>query len=301
MRLEQLAGLVEVAKCNSIHMAAHNINISSQALNKSLQNLELELGAQLLNRSKRGVRLTEKGEIAFAAAQDILARVDTLQSDLSNDGIKASRMSGKLDLCISPMISISVFPPTFAEFSSQNPNVPIFTCEYYRKDIIERVNSEPSTIGLLLVSKQITEFFDNIPDDVELIEFKDYPIMMAVSPRHALAGQKSISVSTLQGYPLIVFEVGRTTGVHALSSYGDFKVGLSSNNITICENMLNKDHAVMFSFEPYVKRGVFPNFEHIPLLGSEHTFTAYVAVNKHMPMENRAAAKAFIDIYKQYL
>ena len=301
MRIEQLSSFVEIAKCNSIHMAATNLNISSQALNKSLQNLEQELNVQLFHRSKRGVRLTEKGQVVFDAALDILARIDARKEDLRGEESQQKKKKKKLNLWISPMLSISVFPPAYAEFSSLYPNVSVFTCESYRENIIERVQKEPATVGLLLVSKQIADFFDNIPDDIELIELKDYPIMMVVSPRHALAGQKSISIRTLQDYPLIIFEVGGSTGVHALSKLGDFKIGLSSNNVTICENLLNKNQAVMYGFKPYVKRGVFPDFEHIPLADSSLTFTAYVAVNKNMPVENRKAAGAFINVFKHYL
>lgn len=42
--------------------------VTQQSLNKSLSALEAELGVTLLNRTKMGTRLTEKGEIVFREA-----------------------------------------------------------------------------------------------------------------------------------------------------------------------------------------------------------------------------------------
>ncbi len=301
MRLEQLSGLIEVAKYNSINMAAKNLNTSRQALNKSLQNLEQEFNCQLLERSKKGVRLTGDGEKVLMAAQDIMTRLNVLQTDLSNADNPQERIRGNLNLCISPMLNISILPFAFAEFCSLYPNVATFTCESYRQDIISRVSKDVDTCGILLVSKLITEFFDAVPSNVELIELKTFPIYIAVSPRHPLANQKSLSVNTLSQYPIIVYEVGGTCGIHALSKLADIDVILSTNNPTLCKDILNKDHATMYSFKPYIQHNNFSDFQHIPLNDKRATFTAFIAINKEMPSSMRKIVSSFVNVFVQYL
>lgn len=302
MRIKQLSDLVEVAKCSSMSVAAKNTHTSRQALSNSIQSLEQELGCQLVESSTKGVRLTEKGKKALIAAQDILNRVDLLRAELSGTDDANNHIRGSLNLELSPMLNISVLPYAFTDFCSKYPNVSLFTSEKYRKDIVEQVSADKNTCGILLVSKLLTEFFQSVPDNVELIELKTYPIYIALSPRHPLASQKSISVNTLAQYPLVVFEVGGTVGVHALSKLADdIDVCLSTNNAALCKNLLNRDHAIMYSFPPYVKYNVFEDFRHIPVSDKSATLTTYIAINKDMPRQARQITSLFVNTFAQYL
>ena len=68
MKIEQLEFLIEVVKAGSINAASKKIFISQQSLNQSLRNLEDEIGFDVLNRTKKGVTLTERGREVFSAA-----------------------------------------------------------------------------------------------------------------------------------------------------------------------------------------------------------------------------------------
>lgn len=301
MRLEQLSGLAEIAKCCSISMAAKNIHISRQALDNSMRTLERELGCQLLERSERGVRLTENGKKAVIAARDILARLDALYADLANTASPRERIRGELSISISPMLGVSVLPFAFTEFRSLYPNVAVFTCEKYRQDIIGQIAENITTCGILLVSKLLVEFFDGIPDDIELFELTTFRTYAAVSPQHPLANRKTLTVGALSQYPIIVYEVGGASGVHSLSKLADFDVSLSTNNPVLCKDELNKGRAVMYSFQPYVQYNVFPDFVHIPLSDKRATLTAFVAINKNMPRQTREIVSAFVNVFTRYL
>ena len=176
MRTKQLADLVEIAKCSSMSVAAKNTHTSRQALTNSIQSLEQELGCQIIESSKRGVRLTEQGEKVLIAAQEILCRLEILKADLADVEDVNTRIRGKITLCLSPMLNISILPYAFTEFRSHYPNVSIFTSEKYREEIISQVAHDKDACGILLVSKLIDEFFAEIPENVELIELKTYPI-----------------------------------------------------------------------------------------------------------------------------
>ena len=91
------------------------------------------------------------------------------------------------------MLNISVLPVAFKDFISHYPEVNLFTAERYRDSIIERC-VEHQELGMICVSPLITEFFENIPDEVELIPLKQYPIYIAVSAGHPLADHKSLSI-----------------------------------------------------------------------------------------------------------
>ena len=82
MQLEQFEYFIEVVKAGSINAASKNVYISQQNLNKSLHSLENELGFEILNRTRRGISLTEEGEIFFNVAQAIMARFAQMEEQV---------------------------------------------------------------------------------------------------------------------------------------------------------------------------------------------------------------------------
>ena len=85
MQVQTLRYLIELANAGSFYAAAKNLFISQQGLNKAISSLEAELGCTLLERSRRGVRLTRSGEIALARAERIVAEYDQLAAELVED------------------------------------------------------------------------------------------------------------------------------------------------------------------------------------------------------------------------
>ena len=69
MHLEQLEYLIEIQKNKSLSAAAQKLHLSSQALSKSISRMEDELGYVLLNRSYKGVYLTDKAQRLISASK----------------------------------------------------------------------------------------------------------------------------------------------------------------------------------------------------------------------------------------
>lgn len=301
MRVEQLNSLIEVVKAGSINAATEKLHITQQSLNKSLKSLENELGCKLLDRTKKGITLTASGEVVLSASQDIVQRINRLQEDLTEANVPHSHLSGNLNINISPMISISVLPFAFIEFLRRYPNVNVYTIEKYRDEIISRTANQTNELGLLCVSNLIPNFKETIPDDVELIILKQYPIYIAVSPRHPLAHHKYLSIKTISAYPVIVYEAGGVKGIHAFQHSEQMKVALSTNNPRLCEERLRSGDAIMYSFPPYLERNVFASFVHIPISDRNCNFIIYFAINKNVSRAQRNVAEAFVNVFREYL
>ena len=62
MRIEQLEYLIEIAKTNSISIAAENLYVSQPSISEAIKKLEGELGIKLLERTKTGSYLTPIGK-----------------------------------------------------------------------------------------------------------------------------------------------------------------------------------------------------------------------------------------------
>lgn len=74
MELRHLRYFVSVAELGSVSRAAEKLFIAQPALSAQIKQLEEEVGAALLVRLPRGVRLTPAGESFFGDAKAILAR-----------------------------------------------------------------------------------------------------------------------------------------------------------------------------------------------------------------------------------
>lgn len=83
MHLRTLRYFVAVADAGSLTAAAAAIPIAQPALTRQMRDLEAELGAQLLQRLPRGVRLTQAGVTVYESAQRMLAEAASLAPKLA--------------------------------------------------------------------------------------------------------------------------------------------------------------------------------------------------------------------------
>src|SRR6185369_5192219 len=86
MDLQQLRYFVTVAEVENISLAAHRLRVAQSAVSRQIRLLEEELGVVLLQRSGRGVKLTETGESLRRQASDLIRQADGIRSDIRNRG-----------------------------------------------------------------------------------------------------------------------------------------------------------------------------------------------------------------------
>lgn len=93
MELRHLRYFVAVAGERSFSRASERLHVAQPPLSRQIQQLEQELGCQLLNRG-RPVTLTEPGRYFFEQALQILQRADELRSMTKRLGSGAKRQFG---------------------------------------------------------------------------------------------------------------------------------------------------------------------------------------------------------------
>jgi DNA-binding transcriptional LysR family regulator len=83
MNLRQLEHLIAVAETGSFSRAAERLHLTQSALSRSIQMLEVELGARLIDRMGRLNELTPIGEAVAARARGLLDEVEDLRLNVS--------------------------------------------------------------------------------------------------------------------------------------------------------------------------------------------------------------------------
>lgn len=91
MELRQLRYFLAVAKHLNFTRAAAEVHIAQPPLSRQISNLEGEIGAKLLERSQRGLKLTPAGVFLVERASEILERVERTKRDAAVFSTKLKR------------------------------------------------------------------------------------------------------------------------------------------------------------------------------------------------------------------
>jgi DNA-binding transcriptional LysR family regulator len=116
----------EVASTGSLSGAARTLAFTQPGVSHHIRQLERELGASLLERSPRGIRLTPAGQALAAHAEALLTRLDDAEREVLE--IAASG-DGKLRMVAFPTAAATIIPPAVARFRGRFPDVELKLAE----------------------------------------------------------------------------------------------------------------------------------------------------------------------------
>jgi DNA-binding transcriptional LysR family regulator len=122
VELRQLRYFIAVAEEGSFSRAAGRLHVSQPPLSTQIKSLEDELGAQLLERSNRGVSLTPAGLVFFEETRTVLARLEHAK----REALRANRSDiGMLSIGFVSIADYGILPPTLKNFRSSYPLVEV--------------------------------------------------------------------------------------------------------------------------------------------------------------------------------
>lgn len=85
MNITELKYIIEIAECGSVSAASKRLYVAQPNLSKAIKNLEEEYQIQLFVRAPRGMSLTREGQKFVAQAKKILAEIDALNQEISEE------------------------------------------------------------------------------------------------------------------------------------------------------------------------------------------------------------------------
>jgi DNA-binding transcriptional LysR family regulator len=125
--LRQFRYFIAVAESGSVAAASRMLAIAQSALTKSMQELEDELGAQLFERSSRGMALTPRGHRFLAGARKVIASVAEATRQRAERG--GAGPSGVLAVGVTSLVAGYYLSPLFSRFRRACPEVEVFVTE----------------------------------------------------------------------------------------------------------------------------------------------------------------------------
>jgi DNA-binding transcriptional LysR family regulator len=111
---------VAITEAGSLAEAARRLDVTPSAVSQHLRQLEKRLGLHLVHRSTRRFSLTDEGELFYAGALDLLARMDQLTDSVL---ARSGEVAGKLDVCGPLGFGRRYLAGAVAEFHTAHPKL----------------------------------------------------------------------------------------------------------------------------------------------------------------------------------
>src|SRR5712671_5787932 len=194
MELRHLRDFLAVGEALNFTKAAARLRVAQPALSRQIQDLEDEIGVDLLRRSSRGVTLTAEGKLFLEEVRDLLK-----QADESVEKVRALARGeyGELHIGYAPSPTVEILPPALAAFQKAVPRV---------KVLLHDLSSDELIAGLRNGTLELAVMVQPIGEQTAGIEFellRTYPLCVVMTAAHPFARLKSITLEKLAAEPLI--------------------------------------------------------------------------------------------------
>lgn len=283
MRFEQLLFLIEVHRCPSLTVACENLHVTRQALSSALKNLEQELNTQLLNRTVRGVTLTEKGyQVLDFAEKMVQLQQEFLAAFQSEQETEA--ISGHLRLLASNPLRAMILPQLLSYFIKRYPKVTFSVETRSANDMLDALtNAEADLVFIHQYSGELAALTPLPPELTFHSLFEGKPFLWC-SKKSPLARLKSITLQEACRYPTIIdSRIDQTIFQSLLKREGQPRIAtmLDSSNIYVLEKFLETDVGVLWDYQVgqnmlYRLYSNNPNLHKVRLQCPYHIYGGYI-------------------------
>lgn len=195
MKLHQLRYFVAVAREQNFTRAAERLNIAQPPLSRQIQQLEQEIGVQLIERGSRPVRLTEAGKLFYDQAVMALEHLDEMVDMTRRFAATARRRLG------AGFVSSTLYghlPEVIRRFRAARPDIDVMLHEMTSLEQIAALKE-----GLIDVG------FGRIPKDdpqVDRVLMRNEPLRVALPATDPIAARPGpFRLADLTHLPIIIY------------------------------------------------------------------------------------------------
>lgn len=173
---------VHVVEAGSITAGAERMHLAVAAASTRIRNMEIELGAQLLNRERQGVQPTPAGRTLMHHARLLLQQAERMRGEL---GEYADGLKGHVRLLSNTNALTEFLPEPLSNFLTSHPQVNIDLEERLSDEIVTAIADGKADIGIVAGTEDLT--------GLEVFPFRLDRFVLVTSPTHPLAAAPSIA------------------------------------------------------------------------------------------------------------
>jgi DNA-binding transcriptional LysR family regulator len=171
MTLVQLRVIDAVRRHGSVTKAGKELHYTQPAISHQLSRLESELGAQLVQRAGRGIRLTPAGRLLAGRAAEIIGRVDSATTELS---ALVGLHAGRVRLAGFNSVMSSLVPQAGAVLTRQHPGLELRLTDTHPEEALQQLRAGHVDVAVIF------RYDDTTPEDdgVRLTHLLDDPLYL---------------------------------------------------------------------------------------------------------------------------
>lgn len=206
MELRHLRYFIAVAEELHFTRAAERLHIGQPPLSHAIQALEADVGAQLFERTKRWVRLTEAGKLFLQDARRILA----LSEQASETARRAHRgEAGELRIGFTFSTPLTpLFAHVINRYRLQFPAVSLTLHEMATLPQLDALGQRSLDLGFIRPPDT------PIPPAINVTALREDPLVAVLPAASPLSRKKTVSIKELEDMPFVMYPQNVGTGIH---------------------------------------------------------------------------------------
>ena len=201
--LTDLRLFVAVAETRSITHGAERVALALASASARIKALEAALGVSLLERQRRGVRLTPAGESLLDHARIVLHQVATLQGELA---VYARGMKARIHMLANTSGAVEHLPKALASFLAAYPSISVDVEERESPEIAVALASGAADIGIAVDAV--------LPEGLDRFPFCDDRLVLIVSEQDEMARRRQLSFADVVGREFVGLAEGSALQNH---------------------------------------------------------------------------------------
>lgn len=194
LELRHLRYFITVAEELHFSKAAEKLYITQPALSRQIRQLEEQLGAELLVRNKRNVRLTKTGEYLLEEARYVFNHLDFVKQNIRR---QTSGQQGELRIGFVGSAMQSIIPRLMKKMNEQSPGVHMVLTELPNQEQIDQIRTDQLDIGFIRTMR--------LPEGLNKLDVFEESFCLVLPKSHALTPETFRSVKQLENEPFILF------------------------------------------------------------------------------------------------
>ena len=240
--IQKYQALVETVRAGSISAAARRLSYSQSGVSRMIADLERDWGISLLERGRKGVRLTADGQQVMPFVEAVCEDQRRLRERVAE---VVGAQTGLIVIGTFSSVATHLIPPAIERFTREHPSI-----EYELR--MGDYSEIESWVADGLVDFGFLPYPPQEPREDLAREVVATDELMAVVPQgHELAAREAISLAELAAEPFILLERGSDNEISPL-----FKIAELSP--TVCLSTWD-DYAIMSMVENGLGVSILPN------------------------------------------
>jgi DNA-binding transcriptional LysR family regulator len=195
MNLETLSLYCEVIRSGSFSLGAQAHRISQSAASQAVRQLEEELGAQLIDRTKRPFMVTPEGRRFFEGCESLLEQYEKIKAEISDhrDGL-----GGGVRVAVIYSVGLQDMGFYTQQFTARFPQAKVRMAFLHPHEVVEAVIGDEADLGILS--------FPSAHRSLTVIPWHEENMVFVCHRSHLLAKRKIVSAKEIEGEKFIAFD-----------------------------------------------------------------------------------------------